>query len=119
MTTVSINMPGKHINRRSVLASIGGWVSVGLAGCTGGGGGDDDDGGDGDSPEVASTTTGTQEGGTPESIIPGEVVHNENEAARILDYWGKGDGFIMIRIRNTGDKQLQLENLDSVETLSS
>jgi len=71
--------------RRAVLSTIGAGVTAGLAGCTG------DQNGD---------------GGSPDSVTPGEVVHNSLEGIEVLDHWATSQDRVKLDIRNTGDSQL-------------
>lgn len=66
-----------------------GIIPLGLAGCS-----SDGSSGDGDALE--------EETNTPESSIPGEVVHDGLETIEVLDHWTDGDR-VILRVRNDGD----------------
>lgn len=90
--------------RRSVVATLCGGCTVGIAGCSG-------NDGSGDTTQPTDSPTAQTDGGTrspdegPESLIPGEVVHDELDGIEVQDHWATADG-VRIRIRNTGDEAL-------------
>lgn len=93
------------VSRRSVLAAFCGSAGVGLAGCSGGEGGDgtttvDEDNGNGGG-------SGGSGGSTQDSILPGEVVHDELATVQVLSHWAVASGGVRLRIRNASDSELR------------
>lgn len=93
----------QRITRRSVLASVTTGAIIGVAGCSGG------DGGDGQTttlPEEVEENMPTTAGSQSDSLIPGEIVHQNIEGIEVLDHWAEQDqtDWIKLEIQNNRDK---------------
>ncbi|MEF8814508.1 MAG: hypothetical protein V5A55_11920 [Halovenus sp.] len=91
----SISIP-EDMTRRSVLAAMGGCSAIGLAGCS-----DDESNTDGGT----ETGDGGNGGNSQESVIPGELVHNDLENIEVRNHWATADDFVKIRLRNSRDEE--------------
>lgn len=100
------------LTRRSVLATMGGCAGIGLAGCSGNQSDGDDGSGDTPSSDATDTNGGAETpgesngGSSQDSVIPGDVVHNELEGVEVLNHWATSDDIVQLRIQNSGDNEL-------------
>lgn len=103
------------MSRRAVLSTLSVGAVVGLAGCSNNQSGSSDGGNDGGDSEGnggegeahgTDGATGGNGGNTPNSTIPGEVVHNGLNGIEVVDHWYDGE-FLHIRIRNERSEPLQ------------
>jgi hypothetical protein len=83
-----------------------------LTGCLGNQTDGNDGSGDTPSSDGTDTNGGTETTGesngesSQESVIPGEVVHNELEGVEVLNHWVTSDDIVKLRIQNSGDNEL-------------
>lgn len=123
------NCASKSSSRRSILATLGGVVAAGLAGCSGDGGGTATPAQDGgDSTETPSqggggtteTPTPSGENGDLNGLdIPGEVVHNDIDTAEVRTHRAapatSTEMNIEVTIQNSGEQPLSAEPMGGAE----
>jgi hypothetical protein len=77
-----------------------------LAGCSGGGDSGDGNSGNGDTTATEGGGQGENGENGPDSLIPGEIVHDELDGFEVLDHWTTSKGVVKLRIRNTMESEL-------------